>query len=193
MLDGIDLRNAVQSTFDEIMKPKRHGCFPVVHFLSSRSNYGMLPFMQSIAEVNSMEFTKGGRDQESMTPEEQEENKKYADSMKKQAEEANPGVNFISPDELGPSMFNSLNGDPNLKSKSKSSTKSKSNSKYTTKDNKMKTNFKNSSSSSSFSSTKHNSKSYNNKGTSRPNHSTKSSKMGSGNSNNFKRTSKNAN
>ncbi len=58
------------------MKPKRHACLPIVHMISSQTGYGMLPLMQSIADVNSIEYGTGTPPPQSMTQEEYEENMK---------------------------------------------------------------------------------------------------------------------
>lgn len=113
------------------MKPKRHGCFPVVHLISSRTNFGILPLMQSIAEVNSIDFGKEQvLDQNSMTPEQYEENIKYMEEMKKRQAENESHPEFdMSSEQLGSSPF--LVDDKKSKSKPKSNSnpKSKSNSK----------------------------------------------------------------
>ena len=69
LLSEIDLRKALEATMTEIMKPKRHACLPIVHVVSSKTNYGMLPLMQSIAEVNSHRWSSGA--QGGVTPQEE--------------------------------------------------------------------------------------------------------------------------
>ena len=53
LVNEVDLRKALDSTFTQIMKKNRHSCLPIVHVTSSKTNHGLLPLMQSMAEINS--------------------------------------------------------------------------------------------------------------------------------------------
>jgi predicted GTPase len=56
LVNEVDLRKALQSTFSEIMKKKRHSCLPIVHVTSAKTSHGLLPLMQSMAEINSQSW-----------------------------------------------------------------------------------------------------------------------------------------
>jgi GTP-binding protein EngB required for normal cell division len=56
LLNDLDLRKTLEATVAEMKKPKRHACLPIVHVVSSKTNYGILPLMQSMAEVNSQRW-----------------------------------------------------------------------------------------------------------------------------------------
>lgn len=51
LVSELDLRQSLNKTFNEVMKKNRHSCLPIVHVTSSKTGHGMLPFMQSIAEL----------------------------------------------------------------------------------------------------------------------------------------------
>jgi hypothetical protein len=71
------LPKILQATFDAIMKRKRHGCLPIVHVISTRTEHGLLPFMQGIAEVNSAEYGTGKPSKEMFSSEELAENTQF--------------------------------------------------------------------------------------------------------------------
>mmetsp|Transcript_1557 Transcript_1557/g.2497 ORF Transcript_1557/g.2497 Transcript_1557/m.2497 type:complete len:301 (-) Transcript_1557:145-1047(-) len=54
----IELRKTLNNTFLEIMKPKRHACLPIVHVVSAKSGYGLIPLTQSLAEINAQQWTR---------------------------------------------------------------------------------------------------------------------------------------
>ena len=85
----MQLPKILQATFDEIMKRKRHGCLPIVHVISTRTEHGLLPLMQGIAEVNSAEYGTGKPTQDMFSPEELEANAQFLKEGldKKQQEE----------------------------------------------------------------------------------------------------------
>lgn len=52
LVNEVELRTCLISAFTEIMKINRHSCLPIVHVTSAKTNYGLLPLMQSIAELD---------------------------------------------------------------------------------------------------------------------------------------------
>ncbi|CAE7690303.1 engB [Symbiodinium microadriaticum] len=68
LLTDLDLRKTLEATMTEIMKPKRHACLPIVHVLSAKTNYGILPLMQSIAEINSDKWDNNSQPGQSENP-----------------------------------------------------------------------------------------------------------------------------
>jgi hypothetical protein len=73
----MQLPKILQATFDAIMKRKRHGCLPIVHVISTRTEHGLLPLMQGIAEVNNAEYGTGKPTKEMFSTEELQENTQF--------------------------------------------------------------------------------------------------------------------
>ena len=61
LVNEVDLRKALISTFTQIMKKNRHSCLPIVHVTSAKTGHGLLPLMQSMAEINSQGWDHTGK------------------------------------------------------------------------------------------------------------------------------------
>ena len=57
LLSELDLRKGLEATMTEIMKPGRHACLPIVHVVSAKTNYGILPVMQAMAEIHGQKWS----------------------------------------------------------------------------------------------------------------------------------------
>lgn len=69
-MNEVELQKCATGVMTAIMSKKRHGCMPVIHAVSSVTNGGMAPLMDSIAELHSQKWSSWGGGSDAISKEE---------------------------------------------------------------------------------------------------------------------------